>query len=60
MFTESKNSYTVAPTVSVLHTRRTTGGLFSKKVHKTNDNTPSMPLNDAHLGGFFFYTPAHE
>ena len=28
--------------------------VISKKVLKTNNNTPPMPLSDAHLGGFFF------
>ncbi len=30
-------------------------GLFSEQ-YLTKDNTPSMPLFDAHLGGFFFYS----
>ena len=44
---------TFAPTVPVLHTIRTACGSFSQVVHITKDNTPPMPLFDAHLGGFF-------
>lgn len=29
-------------------------GSFSSKVIVTNNNTPPMPLLDAHLGGLFF------
>lgn len=43
-----------ASTVFELHTIRTALELFSKKVLKTKNNTPPMPLFDAHLGGFFF------
>jgi hypothetical protein len=30
-------------------------GFLSQKQGRFQDNTPSMPLNDAHLGGFFVY-----
>lgn len=30
------------------------GESFALESSKTNNNTPSMPLSDAHLGGFFF------
>ena len=37
-----------------MHSRRTTlGSVFKKNVY-TQDNTPPMPLLDAHLGGLFF------
>jgi len=45
---------TFALTVPVLHHIRTAFGSFFQKVRKTYHNTPSMPLNDAHLGGLFF------
>ena len=51
MFTELKNSITFASTVPVQHTIRTACGSFFLK--KYNNNTPSMPLRDAHLEGFF-------
>lgn len=41
-------------TVPDLHPTRTAfGSFFNIEVHTTKDNTPSMPLCDAHLGGFF-------
>lgn len=33
-------------------------GCFQTDSKITKDNTPPMPLNDAHLGGLFFYS--HE
>ncbi len=53
MFTESKNSNTFASTVPVLLPVRSACGSFF--LNKTLNNTPSMPLCDAHLEGFFFY-----
>ena len=47
------NCSTFTSTVSVLHTIRTASGSFFKKVFATKDNTPSMPLPEAHLEGFF-------
>jgi hypothetical protein len=44
--------YIFAPTVPVLHTVRSASGSFSKDSLITQDNTPPMPLYDAHLGGF--------
>lgn len=42
------------------HCKRKTIGVYSRIVlHRkfnTTDNTPPMPLNDAHLGGFSFFT----
>ena len=53
MFTESKYNHTFAATVPVLlPVRSACGSFFLNKTHK---NTPSMPLCDAHLEGFFFY-----
>jgi len=49
-----------ALTVPVLLPFRSANGSFYLKVRNTNNNTPSMPLYDAHLGGFFFYTPINE
>jgi hypothetical protein len=44
----------LAVTVPVLHpVRSACGSLFSRFV-KIHYNIPSMPLSDAHLGGFFF------
>lgn len=40
-------------TVPELHTIRTALGSCLKILNK--DNTPPLPLFDAHLGGFFFY-----
>jgi len=39
-------------TVPVLHTTRTAGGSFFINL-KCKNNTPPMPLSDAHLGGLF-------
>jgi len=38
-----------------MHTVRSADGLFFKLVHSFNNNTPPMPLADAHLGGFFIF-----
>jgi len=53
-FTEFKKGITFAPTEPVLYTIRTANGSFFKDSTFTNDNTPPMPLHDAHLGGFLF------
>lgn len=49
----AKISSTFVLTVPVLHTIRTACGSFSQKF-LTENNTPPMPLSDAHLGGLFF------
>jgi hypothetical protein len=49
-----KNMYIFAITVLLLLPIRTAQGSFSKDSFFTQDNTPPMPLNDAHLGGFLF------
>lgn len=54
MFTEFKNSFTFAPTVPVQLSVRFASGSYFKDSLFTNNNTPPMPLHDAHLGGFFF------
>jgi uncharacterized membrane protein YgcG len=54
MFTESKNSITFAPTVPVLLPVRSACGSFF--LNKIQNNTPSMPLFEAHLEGFFVYS----
>jgi hypothetical protein len=54
MFTEFKKGFTFAPTIPVLHTVRSAYGSFLKDSTFTNNNTPPMPLHDAHLGGFLF------
>lgn len=43
-----------AVTEPELHTIRTALRSVLKKTVYTQDNTPPMPLFDAHLGGFFF------
>jgi len=48
--------YTFEATVPAVLPVRSVFGSFSKKSSFTQDNTPSMPLSDAHLGGFFFYS----
>jgi hypothetical protein len=48
-----KRACIFAPTVPVLHTIRTAFGSFFCSL-STKDNTPLMPLFDAHLRGFFF------
>jgi len=48
------NTITFAPTVPVLLPVRSAYGSYLKTVLVTNDNTPPMPLLDAHLGGLFF------
>jgi hypothetical protein len=37
-----------------MHSKRTALWLAFKKNVYTQDNTPPMPLSDAHLGGLFF------
>lgn len=54
MFTEFKKGITFALTVPVLLPIRTAHGSFFKDSTFTNNNTPPMPLHDAHLGGFLF------
>lgn len=54
MFTEFKKGITFAPTVPALHTVRSASGLLFFESIFTNNNTPPMPLHDAHLGGFLF------
>ncbi len=38
----------------VLSNQKTLYKLFSNKVLRTKENTPPMPLLDAHLGGLLF------
>lgn len=54
------NSIIFAATVLVLHTIKTAYELFFQKVLVTKDNTPSMPLPEAHLEGFFILGYSHE
>jgi hypothetical protein len=54
MIRNNKNIYNFASTVSVEHNIRTAYGSFLEDSNFTNNNTPPMPLNDAHLGGLFF------
>ncbi len=53
-FTEFKNRCTFVLIVLVQHTVRSASGSFYKDSNFTNNNTPPMPLHDAHLGGFLF------
>lgn len=46
---KSKSYYTFAPLIGTLVCR-----LFHTDSFSTNNNTPLMPLFDAHLRGFFF------
>jgi len=50
----NKIFYTFEATVPAILLVRSVFGSFSKKSSLTQNNTPSMPLSDAHLGGFFF------
>lgn len=43
-----------AVTVLVLHPLRSAHGSLLRRFFYFNDNKPSMPLCDAHLGGLFF------
>jgi hypothetical protein len=52
----NKNQLRFASTVPVLFPVGSATGSFFLKVQTTNNNTPPMPLNDAHLGGFLFYS----
>lgn len=57
MFTEFKKIFTFASTVlATLKFERAAyqGESFAKDNSLPNDNTPPMPLHDAHLGGFLF------
>ena len=47
-FTEFKKGITFSPTVPVLLPIRTAHGSFFKDSTFTNNNTPPMPLYDAH------------
>lgn len=49
----SQINSTFVSTVPVLLPVRTAYRSFYKDSFLINDNTPSMPLSDAHLGGFF-------
>jgi len=49
-----RNCVTFAATVPVLLPACSAYGSVSSKVLETNNNTPPMPLSDAHLGGLFF------
>ena len=53
-FVKYKNICIFVPTVPILLPVRSAYGSSTKKVLQTNDNTPPMPLFDAHLGGFLF------
>ncbi len=53
--TKAHFCFTFALTVPVLHTVRSADGSFFKIVHRFKNNTPPLPLADAHLGGFFFF-----
>jgi len=55
MYTEFKKDIMFAPTVPVLLPVRLAHGSFFKDSTFTNNNTPPMPLQDAHLGGFLFF-----
>ena len=57
MYTEFKKGSTFVATVPTLHTVRSASGSFFFDSNFTNNNTPPMPLNDAHLGGFLFLYP---
>lgn len=52
MFTEFKKGVTFVSTVPLLLPIRTAHGSFFFDSIFTNNNTPPMPLHDAHLGGF--------
>ncbi len=53
---KGKKYNTFVLTVPELLTVRSVLGSFFLASPSTKNNTPSMPLSDAHLGGFFFYT----
>lgn len=46
--------FTFALTVPVLHPVGSAYGSWNIDITLINDNTPPMPLSDAHLGGLFF------
>jgi hypothetical protein len=54
-FTEFKNCCTFALPLLVQHVVRFAFGSLFKGSNFTNDNTPPMPLHDAHLGGLLFF-----
>ncbi len=49
-----KNLYTFVHQPDPGASKNSITGPFSAEQYLTKDNTPSMPLSDAHLGGFFF------
>lgn len=55
MYTVFKKGFTFVQTVSALHTVRSANDWFFFESNFTNNNTPPMPLYDAHLGGFLFF-----
>jgi hypothetical protein len=57
MFTEIKKGVTFVSTLLVLLLVRLACGSFFFESYFTNNNTPPMPLHDAHLGGFLFEKP---
>jgi hypothetical protein len=50
-----KNCCTFAPPDPNMNILMLIFGSILKKVLRTNDNTPPMPLSEAHLGGFLFF-----
>lgn len=54
MFTEFKKGITFAETLYVLPPIKLVCGALFFDSNFTNNNTPPMPLYDAHLGGFLF------
>ena len=54
MIIQFKKNYTFAPTVPVMLLVRSAHGSFFLDNNFNNDNTPPMPLYEAHLGGFLF------
>lgn len=52
----NENINTFVPPLTIAKNNSIAIGSFVKKVRITKDNTPSMPLSDAHLEGFFFLT----
>lgn len=56
----SKNLYTFVHRPDPGASKNIITGLFSAEQYLTKDNTPPMPLSDAHLGGFFFLSHGQE
>jgi hypothetical protein len=52
----NKNFYIFVHQILDCVSKNIISGTFLAKHNIIKDNTPSMPLSDAHLGGFFFYT----